>query len=161
MDFLHFSVRGSSPHQQSQTRLIPQAALRAPARACRHAMPADHACRFRTPGQPSGPRCYYNRVSVSLCLYLIHCVFLRQSCSLLSSLQSRCLINLSVGQSCIHFISPLISNYPYQYPKSHNLGFHQYPLYYTKIKPNQLTLNLSSPYNQTVLFYQSKHHAHN
>ena len=30
-----------------------------------------------------------------------------------------CLINLSVGQSFIHFISPsLISNYPYQYPKS-------------------------------------------
>ena len=50
-------------------------------------------------------------------------------------------INLSVGQSCIHFISPsLISNYPHQYPQSHNLGFHQYPLHDIKIKPNQLAL---------------------
>ena len=52
-----------------------------------------------------------------------------------------CPINLSVGQSCIHFISPsLISNYPHQYPQSHNLGFHQCPLHDIKIKPNQLAL---------------------
>ena len=69
-----------------------------------------------------------------------------------------CPFNLSVGQSCIHFISPsLISNYPHQYQKSHNLGFHQYPLHDTKIKPNQLALNSSPPYNQTILSSQSKH----
>ena len=58
--------------------------------------------------------------------------------------------NLSVGQSCLHFISPLISNYSHQYPKSHNLGFHQHPLHDTKIKPSQLALNSSPPYNQTI-----------
>ena len=58
-----------------------------------------------------------------------------------AQLITSCPINLSVGQSCIHFISPsLISNYPHQYPQSHNLGFHQYPLHDIKIKPNQLAL---------------------
>ena len=36
--------------------------------------------------------------------------------------------------------------------KNVNLGLHQYPLYDTKIKPNQLALNLSPPYNQTFFF---------
>ena len=69
--------------------------------------------------------------------------------------------NLSVGQSCLHFIFPLISNYPLQYPKSHNLGFHQHPLHNTRIKPSQLALNSSPPYNQTISSSQSKHHVHN
>ena len=69
-----------------------------------------------------------------------------------------CPFNLSAGQSCLHFISPLISNYSHQYPKSHNLGFHQHPLHDTKIKPSQLALNSSPPYNQTILSFQSKHH---
>ena len=72
-----------------------------------------------------------------------------------------CPFNLCVGQSCLHFISPLISNYPHQYPKSHNLGFHQHPLHDTKIKPSQLALNSSPPYNQIILSAQSKHHVHN
>ena len=79
-----------------------------------------------------------------------------------AQLITSCPFNLSVGQSCIHFISPsLISNYPYQYPKSHNLGFHQHPLHDTKIKPSQLALNSSPPYNQTILSSQSKHQVHN
>ena len=78
-----------------------------------------------------------------------------------AQLITSCPFNLSVGQSCIHFISPLISNYPHQYPKSHNLGFHQHPLHDTKIKPSQLALNSSPPYNQTILSSQSKHHVHN
>ena len=79
-----------------------------------------------------------------------------------AQLITSCPINLSVGQSRIHFMSPsLISNYPHQYPQSHNLGFHQYPLHDTKIKPNQLALNSSPPYNQTILSSQSKHHVHN
>ena len=83
--------------------------------------------------QPLVPAATYNRVFMSLI--------------------ASCPINLSVGQSCIHLISPsLISNYPYQYPKSHNLGFHQYPQYYTKIKSNQLALNLSPPFNQIFYF---------
>ena len=61
-----------------------------------------------------------------------------------------CPFNLSAGQSCLHFISPLISSYPPQYPKSHNLGFHQHPLHNTKIKPSQLALNSLPPYNQTI-----------
>ena len=75
-------------------------------------------------------------------------------CYLLTHAQliSSCPFNLSVGQSCIHFISPsLISNYPHQYPKSRNLGFHQHPLHDTKIKPSQLALNSSPAYNQTIL----------
>ena len=67
-----------------------------------------------------------------------------------AQLITSCPFNLSVGQSCLHFISPLISNYPPQYPKSHNLGFHQHPLHNTKIKPSQLALNSSPPYNQTI-----------
>ena len=68
-----------------------------------------------------------------------------------AQLITSCPFNLSVGQSCLHFISPLISNYPLQYPKSHNLGFHhQHPLHDTKIKPSQLALNSSPPYNQTI-----------
>ena len=67
-----------------------------------------------------------------------------------AQLITSCPFNLSVGQSCLHFISPLISNYPHQYPKSHNLGFHQHPLHDTKIKPSQLALNSSPPYNQTI-----------
>ena len=68
-----------------------------------------------------------------------------------AQLITSCPFNLSVGQSCIHFISPsLISNDPHQYPKSHNLGFHQHPLHDTKIKPSQLALNSSPPYNQTI-----------
>ena len=64
-------------------------------------MPAVHMCCLCTPGSTSGPGCF-------------HVALLITSCP----------INLSVGQSCIHFISPsLISNYPYQYPESHNLGF--------------------------------------
>ena len=35
-----------------------------------------------------------------------------------AQLITSCPFNLSVGQSCLHFISPLISNYPHQYPKS-------------------------------------------
>ena len=86
-------------------------------------MPVVHMCCLCTPGSTSGPGCYQE--------HSFHVAQLITSCP----------INLSVGQSCIHFISPsLISNYPYQYPKSHNLGFHQYPLYDTKIKPNQLAL---------------------
>ena len=34
-----------------------------------------------------------------------------------AQLITSCPFNLSVGQSCLHFISPLISNYPPQYPK--------------------------------------------
>ena len=75
-----------------------------------------------------------------------------------AQLITSCPFNISVGQSCLHFISPLISNYPPQYPKSHNLGFHQHPLHDTKIKPSQLALNSSPPYNQTILPSQSKHH---
>ena len=67
-----------------------------------------------------------------------------------AQLITSCPFNLSVGQSCLHFISLLISNYPHQYPKSHNLGFHQHPLHNTKIKPSQLALNSSPPYNQTI-----------
>ena len=67
-----------------------------------------------------------------------------------AQLITSCPFNLSVGQSCLHFISPLISNYPPQYPKSHNLGFHQHPLHNTKIKPSQLALNSSPPYNETI-----------
>ena len=67
-----------------------------------------------------------------------------------AQLITSCPFNLSVGQSCLHFISPLISNYPPQYPKSHNLGFHQHPLHNTKIKPSQLALNSSPPYSQTI-----------
>ena len=78
-----------------------------------------------------------------------------------AQLITSCPFNLSVGQSCLHFISPLISNYPPQHPKSHNLGFHQHPLHDTKIKPSQLALNSSPPYNQTILSSQSKHHVHN
>ena len=78
-----------------------------------------------------------------------------------AQLITSCPFNLSVGQSCLHFISPLISNYPPQYPKSHNLGFHQHPLHNTKIKPSQLALNSSPPYNQTISSSQSKHHVHN
>ena len=99
-----------------------------------------------TPGSASdpGPGCY-----------LYHSFHVAQ-------LITSCPINLSVGQSCLHFISPpLILNYPYQYPISQNLGFHQYPLHDTKIKPNQLTLNLLPPYNQTILSSQSKHYVHN
>ena len=78
-----------------------------------------------------------------------------------AQLITSCPFNPSVGQSCLHFIFPLISNYPHQYPKSHNLGFHQHPLHDTKIKPSQLALNSSPPYNQTILSSQSKHHVHN
>ena len=67
-----------------------------------------------------------------------------------AQLTTSCPFNPSVGQSCLHFIFPLISNYPHQYPKSHNLGFHQHPLHDTKIKPSQLALNSSPPYNQTI-----------
>ena len=67
-----------------------------------------------------------------------------------AQLITSCPFNLSVCQSCLHFIFPLISNYPLQYPKSHNLGFHQHPLHNTKIKPSQLALNSSPPYNQTI-----------
>ena len=67
-----------------------------------------------------------------------------------AQLITSCPFNLSAGQSCLHFISPLLSNYPPQYPKSHNLGFHQHPLHNTKIKPSQLALNSSPPYNQTI-----------
>ena len=35
-----------------------------------------------------------------------------------AQLITSCPFNLSVGQSCLHFLSPLISNYPHQYPKS-------------------------------------------
>ena len=55
---------------------------------------------------------------------------------------------MSVSHAYTFF--PLISNYPLQYPKSHNLGFHQHPLHDTKIKPSQLALNSSPPYNQTI-----------
>ena len=78
-----------------------------------------------------------------------------------AQLITSCPFNLSVGQSCLHFISPLISNYSHQYPKSHNLGFHQHPLHDTNIKSSQLALNSSPPYNQTILSSQSKHHVHN
>ena len=67
-----------------------------------------------------------------------------------AQLITSCPFNLSVGQSRLHFISPLISNYSHQYPKNHNLGFHQHPLHNTKIKPSQLALNSSPPYNQTI-----------
>ena len=74
-----------------------------------------------------------------------------------AQLITSCPFNLSVGQSCIHFISPsLISNYRHQYPKSHNLGFHQYPLHDTKIKPSQLALNSPPPYNQTIFYLLSQ-----
>ena len=68
-----------------------------------------------------------------------------------AQLITSCPINLSVGQSCIYFISPsLFSNYPHQYPQSLNLGFHQYPLHDIKIKPNQLALH---HLHITKLFY--------
>ena len=71
-----------------------------------------------------------------------------------AQLITSCPFNLSVGQSCLHFISPLISNYPHQYPKSHNLGFHQHPLHNTKIKPSQLALNSTKLFHHiTKLFH--------
>ena len=105
------------------------------------------------------PDATYNRVSISLCLYLVHRVFLPQSCALLSSLQST-IVSLSyqyVGQSCIHFISPsLVSNYPYQNviildfidtlcitPKSNQANWHLiYHPHITKLfyLPNQNTM---------------------
>ena len=98
-------------------------------------MPARHDCRpcvsLPYPGQPPGPG--------SRLLPITHA-------QLITSYP----FNLSVGQSCLHFIFPLISNYPLQYPKSHNLGFHQHPLHDTRIKPSQLALNSSPPYNQTI-----------
>ena len=70
-----------------------------------------------------------------------------------AQLITSCPINLSVGQSCIHFISPsLISNYPHQYPKSHNLVFHQHPLHDTK-KSSQTNWHLIHHLHTTKLFY--------
>ena len=76
-------------------------------------VPAHHVCSTYVSAsqvQPPGPGCYVAQLITS------------------------CPINLSVGQPCIHFICPsFISNYPHQYPKSHNLRLHQYPLHDTKI----------------------------
>ena len=68
-----------------------------------------------------------------------------------AQLITSCPFNLSVGQSCLHFISPLISNYPSQNPKSHNLGFHQHPLHNTKI--NQANWHLIHHHHTTKLFH--------
>ena len=112
----------------------------APAWACRPSS-LQHLC-FHPPGS--------NFWSRSRLLPITH-----------AQLITSCPFNLSVGQSCLHFIFPLISNFSHQYPKSHNLGFHQHPLHDTKIKPSQLALNSSPPYNQTISSSQSKHHVHN
>ena len=69
-----------------------------------------------------------------------------------AQLITSCPFNLSVGQSCIHFFSPsLISNYPHQYPKSHNLGFHQYPLHAPMGSPSRgggvSRLSLPTPFS--------------
>ena len=118
------SIRGSPPHRHNSVDL-----RYAPAWVCRPSS-LQHL-RFHPPGST-----FWSR---SRLLPITH-----------AQLITSCPFNLSVGQSCLHFISPLISNYSHQYPKSHNLGFHQHPLHDTKIKPSQLALNSSPPYNQTI-----------
>ena len=131
LNYLLSSIRGSPPHRHNWVD-SGRACLGVPA------IKSAHLC-LHTPGSTFW--------SWSRLLPITH-----------TQLITSCPFNLSVGQSCIHFISPsLISNYPHQYPESHNLGFHQYPLHDTKIKPNQLALNSSPPYNQTIFSSQWKH----
>ena len=112
------SIRGSPPHRHNSVDLR----TRLPG-CVDHQVCSTYVSTPPSPPPPPPPPPVSTFWSRSRLLPITH-----------AQLITSCPFNLSVGQSCLHFISPLISNYPHQYPKSHNLGFH-HPLHDTNINP--------------------------
>ena len=123
------SIRGSPPHRHNSVDLRTRLLGCASHQVC--------STYVSTPPPPPPGSTFWSR---SRLLPITH-----------AQLITSCPFNLSVGQSCLHFISPLISNYLHQYPKSHNLGFIN--ILCMPPKSSQAIWHLIHHHHITKLFY--------